>query len=147
MSNMNLRTSFSGTASLVLLLLAAVIFSSCAKKIRFLISSVVPAAQGKVQVKKDKNNNYAISVSISDLADVSRLTPARKTYIVWMQTSENLTRNIGQINSNTGHFSKRLKAAFETVSSFRPVQIFITAEDEADIRFPGAQMVLTTGRF
>lgn len=43
-------------------------FSSCARKISFSNSSVVPAATGKVKVKKDKNDNYRINVDIEHLA-------------------------------------------------------------------------------
>ncbi len=43
--------------------------------------------------------------------------------------------------------SNQLKASFETVSSFRPVKIFITAEDDANIQYPGNQMVLETDKF
>jgi hypothetical protein len=117
--------------------------NSCARKISFLNSSVVPAARGKVQVKKDNNNNYKISVELYNLAEVSRLTPPRKAYVVWMFTAENLTKNIGQINSSTGRFSKTLKASFETVSAFKPVRIFITAEDEADTQYPNAEVIST----
>lgn len=43
--------------------------------------------------------------------------------------------------------SKRLKASLQTVSSFKPSEIFLTAEDGADMQYPGTQIVLTTGNF
>jgi len=130
------------TAGLLLLF-----FNSCAKKISFQISSVVPAAKGTVKVSKDKNQNYNITLSISNLAEPARLQPSKKTYVVWMVTEMNSSKNIGQINTSTGFLSSKLKANFETVSSFKPVKIFITAEDDADIIYPGMQMVLTTNNF
>lgn len=54
-------------------------FNSCAKNISFLTSSVVPAARGEVEYKKDKNDNWIIKVSISDLAESSRLQPSKLT--------------------------------------------------------------------
>jgi hypothetical protein len=123
------------------------IFSSCAKKISFQTSSIVPAAEGTVKVKKDKNDNYRISMAISNLAEPSRLQPSRNTYVVWMDTDNNTIKNIGQINSSTGFLSNKLKASFETVSSFKPVKIFITAEDDAAIQYPGMQVVLSTDHF
>ncbi|MEP6725389.1 MAG: hypothetical protein ABJC98_06225 [Bacteroidota bacterium] len=123
------------------------LFSSCSRKISFQTSTVVPAAEGTVKVKKDKNDNYRISVSISNLAEPNRLQPAKHTYVVWMDTDNNRIKNIGQINSSTGFLSSKLKASFETVSSFKPIKIFITAEDDAAIQYPGMQVVLSTDRF
>jgi hypothetical protein len=68
-------------------------------------------------------------------------------YVVWMETADNVTKNIGQINSSTGFLSNKLKASFETVSSTKPTKIFLTAEDDAGIQYPGTQMVLTTNDF
>lgn len=122
-------------------------FHSCAKNVSFQTSSVVPAAQGDVKVSKDINKNYLIKIKISNLAEVSRLEPSKKVYVVWMETDLSLIKNIGQINSDTGFMSSKLKATFETVTSFKPSKIFITAEDNADVISPGMQMVLSTNRF
>ena len=121
--------------------------SSCARKISFQPSSVVPAAQGSVKVTKDKNENYKIKISLVNLAEPTRLQPSKSTYVVWMETADNRTKNIGQINSSAGSLSSKLKADFETVSAFKPVKIFITAEDDASIRYPGMQVVLSTNNF
>lgn len=128
---------------------AMMIFSttSCARKISFTSSSVVPAARGDVKIKKDDNKNYSIQIHVTNLAEVERLQPARHAYVVWMDTDQQTTKNIGQIKSSSGMLSGKLKASFETVSSFKPVRIFITAEDDADISYPGSQLVLTTERF
>jgi hypothetical protein len=122
-------------------------FSSCARKISFQTSTVVPAAEGTVKVKKDKNDNYRVSLAISNLAEPKRLQPAKNTYVIWMDTDNNRIKNIGQINTSTGFLSSKLKASFETVSSFKPIKIFITAEDDAAIQYPGMQVVLSTGNF
>lgn len=122
-------------------------FSSCARKISFQTSSVVPAARGDVKVKKDDNNNYSIQISLNNLAEPKRLDPSKNTYVVWMETSDNVTKNIGQINSSTGFLSNKLKASFETVSSTKPTKIFLTAEDDAAIQYPGTQVIMTTNDF
>jgi hypothetical protein len=122
-------------------------FSSCARKISFQTSSVVPAARGDVKVKKDNNNNYSIQVSLNNLAEPKRLEPSKSTYVVWMETSDNVAKNIGQINSSTGFLSNKLKASFETVSPTKPTKIFLTAEDDAGIQYPGTQVIMTTNDF
>lgn len=116
-------------------------FSACSRKIQFQASSVVPAANGYVQVKKDSNKNYVISLDISNLAEVDKMQPPKKTYVVWMETDRGLTRNIGQVVS-----SRNLNAKFETVSSYKPVRIFVTAEDNENTQYPGIT-VLTTNKF
>ena len=120
-------------------------FSSCSRKASFQTSSIVPAAKGSV--KKDKNSNYQIKISITNLAEPKRLQSSKETYVVWLQTDNNLIKNIGQINSSTGFLSSKLKASFQTVSSFKPNKIFITAEDDATIQYPGSQVVLSTDNF
>jgi hypothetical protein len=132
------KTLFSG----ILVTIMILSFSSCAKKEYFLLSSVVPAAQGQITVKNDKNNNYVIQMQISNLADIERLQPAKKSYVVWMETAGNLAKNIGRISS-----SKKLKVSFETVSTMRPTKIFITAEEDETTQYPGSMVVLTTNRF
>jgi len=116
-------------------------FHSCAQKALFLTSSVVPAAQGEVTLKKDKNNNYVIKMQISNLAEVDRLQPPKKGYVVWMEADRGLTRNIGLITS-----SNKLNVTFETIATLRPTRIFITAEDDEGVQYPGSMVVLTTDR-
>jgi len=126
----------------ILITLMIVPFTLSAKKIPFLISSVAPAAQGYVKVKKDKNKNYVIKVYVSDLAGIERIQPSKQTYVVWMVTDRDITKNIGRVSS-----SKSLSGYLETVSSFQPTKIFITAEVDESVQFPGEQVVLTTDRF
>lgn len=125
--------------SLSLLLLGG---SSCAHKTTFLTSTVVPAAEGTINWKKDKNDNYVISIKMVNLAEVERLQPPKKAYVVWLENQEGRPKNLGQINSSHETFSKKLKATFETVSSFKPTKIFITAEDESDVNYPSSMIVL-----
>jgi hypothetical protein len=120
-------------------------FYSCATKSPFLLSTVVPAAEGHVNVKRDKNNNYQIKINVTNLASPDRLDPARKSYVVWMETDDHSTKNLGQMKTSTGMINKALKASLETVTPLKPRKIFVTAEDDADIQFPGAQVVITTG--
>lgn len=122
-------------------------FSSCARKASFQNSIVVPAARGSVKITKDKNKNYSIDIHLIDLAEPERLQPSKHIYIVWMVTDDNITKNIGQINSSSSLLSKTLKSSFKSVSAFKPVKVFITAEDVADIQHPDGQVVISTDNF
>ncbi len=122
-------------------------FTSCSKKITFLKSNVVPAAKGYVKVNKDNNQNYSIKVVITDLADVQRVQLNKSSYVVWMKTDEGNTENLGQLRSSTGFLSKQRTATLETVSPYKPVKVFVTIENEKNMRYPGGQEVLVTNRF
>lgn len=144
---MNTKTLVSLTKKIGLaffVLILAFTVDSCATKAKFLSSSVVPAAQGYVKVTKDKNQNYTIQIQVSNLAPVDRLQPPAQTYVVWMNSNDGKTINIGRIDSGKGNFSN-LKASFKTVSSYKPVKIFITAENTDSMSHPSGQVVLTTG--
>lgn len=125
----------------VILALAA---SACSRKLVFKDSAIVPAAQGSVKVKKDKNDNYAVDLSIRHLSPPERLVESRNTYVLWADTEKNGIKNLGQLKSKHGIFSKGLKSDLETVTIFEPRDFFITAERAADIPYPEGQVVLTT---
>lgn len=118
--------------------------SSCATNLTFLNSSVVPAAQGAVKISKDDNDNYAVNVNVTNLAEPSRLNPKKSLYLVWLVTKENITKNIGQLKSSSGFFSSSLEGKLTTVTPFKPEYVFITAEDNAAIQYPVGTVVLTT---
>lgn len=120
------------------------LMASCARKLNFNTSEVVPTATGAVKVKKDRNGNYAIKVSLVNLAKPERLQPSKETYVVWMETTRNGLKNIGQLRSSSGLFSSTLKGSLRTVTSFKPAGFFITAEGAADIQYPGTLVVLRT---
>ncbi len=126
------------------LLLSIFMLPSCATKYAFTRSSVVPAAEGSVKVKKDNNNNYEIDLKVKRLADPNRLSPAKSTYVVWMETEENGRKNIGQLKTSSGLFSSSLKSSLKTKTPFKPSSFFITAEDNADIQYPAGEEVLRT---
>ncbi|MCY1718903.1 hypothetical protein OU798_01025 [Prolixibacteraceae bacterium Z1-6] len=140
--------SLSKSIFLGIFVIAMVIpFTSCAKKYTFRNSSIVPGADGYVKVKKDKNKNYIVKVEVSDLAEVDRVQSSQTTYVVWMETDEGNAENLGQLKSSTSFLSRRHKASLETVSSYRPVKIFITTENGTNVQYPGRQVVLTTENF
>lgn len=128
-------------------LIIAMSYTSCAKKIAFQTSTVVPAARGTVKIKKDDNKNYLIQIELENLAEVDRLEPSKKAYVVWMESENAMVKNIGQIKSGSKFLSSKLKASFETTTPLKPSKIFITAEDDVDAQFPGYQLIMETNRF
>ncbi len=142
---MKTNKSHAGTKKIFLGFLAVLImlpFSLNAEKIPFLQSSRAPAAEGYVKIKNDRNKNYVIKIRIKNLAEIENLEPAKQTYVVWMVIDGDITKNIGRINS-----SNQLKVSFETVSSFQPIKIFITTEEDENSQEPSWNTILTTDSF
>lgn len=133
--------------SYVIVCLLVLLIGSCARKVHFNTSTVVPAAQGKVKVKKDNNNNYSIALDVTNLAEPKRLQPPMQVYVVWAETERNGVQNLGQLNTSSGLLSNKLKASLETNTPFKPTRIFITAEDQANIQYPNSYVVLNTNNF
>ena len=140
-SNINLVKTMAGVLSIFVLLL----MTACVTKTEFLTSRVTPAARGYVTVKQDANQNYAIQLHIDNLAEVERLQPARQTYVVWMVTKDDITKNIGQLQSDSKSISNNLKANFATVSPLEPVRIYITAEMDGTVAYPDNEIILDSG--
>ncbi|HSH65307.1 MAG TPA: hypothetical protein VLB84_05775 [Bacteroidia bacterium] len=114
---------------------------SCNNSISFMTSAVVPAAQGNVKIKTDDNNNYQIKINVSGLAESSRLSPSKNTYVAWITTENGEVRNLGKLQTS------KLNASLKTVSSFKPVNVFLTAEDDGNILSPSGEVILTTAEF
>lgn len=147
MKPFNIKRANKNILLFAFIIVMMLVFASCSKKVNFLNSSVVPAARGTVQIDKDNNENYTIKIDIKNLAEVERLNPPRKMYVVWLQTSERNYKNLGQIESSSSRMSSKLDASFKTVSSFKPAKIMITAEDDGEVGYPSSQVVLSTEQF
>lgn len=133
-----------GLFSAAILLIIAFIFPACARKMTFQTSSIVPAAEGRVKVKKDKNKNYNIDLSTIRLAEPSRLDPPKSIYIVWMDTDQHGTKKVGQLKTSSSLLSKTLKSSLKTSVPYNPTRFFISAENNADVTSPSGQIVLRT---
>lgn len=133
--------------TIVTLLCGLLLLSACSRKINFNTSTVVPAATGKVKMKKDKNNNYQVDAEFRNLADPKNLQIPRQVYVLWMETDGKGAQNLGKVVPRSGIFSSAIKAELETVTSIRPTRFFITAEDDGTVQYPGSQLILQTNSF
>lgn len=129
-------------------------FYSCARKAAATSKTetttpvVIPENKGQVQIKRDANSNYVIQINLRELEEVTKIEPtSKKAYIVWVNADNQMTKNLGQINSNSGWLSDKSKASFEAVSEFKPTKIFITEEDNATVKTPGAKVIWSTNNF
>lgn len=118
---------------------AAIMISSCSNKYVFPTSEVLPAAEAEVRIERNKSNNYEIELEIDNIASPKRLTPARSHYVAWMETENHGTVNLGNLR-----ISSKNEAELNTVTPYKPIRIFITAEDSQNIMQPSTQVVLST---
>ena len=117
-------------------------FGSCVTSVMFPVSQIAPAADGVAKIKRDKNNNYQIDLSVKHLSNPERLTPSRLYYVVWVETDQGSTKNIGRLVSNPSN-----RGSLKTSTAFNPVQIFITAEEDGDVTWPGNMEIFRTPSF
>lgn len=129
---------------LLLVILVAVCLASCSNSLNFVPSTIVPGAKGDVKVKTDKNRNYEIAVNVHDLVDPSQLTDPKGIYVVWMETQNNGTQNLGRLLPQRGLFSKTMNASLTTVTPYTPIRFLITAEHQADAQYPSSETILTS---
>jgi hypothetical protein len=115
----------------VLFTLSFLVLASCSSTLKLPVSNETPAAVITVKHKKDKNENHTLTITAENLASAQRLSPPRETYVVWVETAKNGLKNVGQLNPENGK-----KTTLETVSSFEPVEIIITAEDRGSVSLP-----------
>lgn len=116
------------------------------QKVKFEVSEIEPAAEGNVKIDKDKNGNYKIDLNVIRLSSPDRLTPPKAVYVVWMETAQNGTQNIGQLKSSESNLARSLKGSLNAVTPYQPVSFFVTAEDQPNVTTPGSTVVLKTGR-
>lgn len=123
-------------------LLMAVLVSACSQKITFPTSSVLPAADAVLKIDEDKAGNYELELEVENMAKADRLTPPRRTYVVWMNSANHGVMNLGSLR-----ISGKNKGSLTTVTPYKPTRVFITAEDTQSVISPSTQVVLSTDDF
>lgn len=122
------------------LLFMVAALNACTPKMSFTTSSVVPAATGSINVRKDKNSNYTMRVNVQNLAESKSLSPAKDTYLVWMKQNDNSVKKLGKLSPS----GKALTATLTATAVAKPQEVFITSEDNVDMLYPAGQTILTT---
>lgn len=109
-------------------MISSLFLISCGVVTKLPVSQIVPAADIKVSVKKDKNQNSIISLTAKNLAAPNRVDSSFSTYVLWINTKENGIKNLGQIiNKN----AKTIKQKFST--AFIPIEVTITLEKNGNV--------------
>jgi hypothetical protein len=118
--------------NIVTFLALILLFTSCSTVSKFPVSSVTPAANIVVYRHHDSNGNGTLNIKAKNLAAAERLSPPKHTYVVWVVLENNTAKNIGQLKIKNAK-----EAEIKTLTVFKYTEIFITAEDQADVQYPG----------
>ena len=97
----------------------------------------VPAASGKVKVKKDQNGNTDVTLKADHLAQPGMLTPPSTVYVVWFQAEGSNPSNQGQLK-----VGKNLKGEFKATTRLDNFDVFVTAETDPLVKKPTGETVL-----
>ena len=116
---------------LLIIVMITLFLASCSSTVKFPVSNVVPAAEISASKTEDKNGNMKISLKAEYLASPERLTPARKTYVVWIYAPHVGIINLGHLSVKNGK-----STSFETIIPYKVSEIIITAEDEGNVTYP-----------
>lgn len=110
---------------------------ACASEVRLVADPTVPGAVGKANLHKDKNGNLRLKLDVYHLAKPSALTPAKQTYVVWIEGRGKSPENQGQLRVN-----KKLEGKFENTTNYEVFDVYITAEDNPSVQTPSEPKVL-----
>ena len=113
-----------------------VALASGATTIKFPVSQIAPAAEGRAKVTQDRNENYKIELSEKHHAEPERLNPPSNQYIVWTLDENGSYQNIGRLMPD-----RRNSASLDATTPFRPVQVLITAESQGNPTWPGKRIL------
>ncbi len=115
------------------------LMTSCASTAKFPVSSTVPAADITAKTQKQGKPNYLVTITANNLATTERLNPPKKIYVMWAVSDAGITRNVG-------HFTQKnaVKATYKASFPYKPVEIFITAEDEEGLCEPAGIEITRT---
>lgn len=101
----------------------------------------VPAARGEVQAKEGENGNTEVRLKVEHLARPEAVEGEAKTYVVWVQDSQNGERvqNVGALQVNDD-----LRGSIRALTPMKQFDIFVTPEPLANAETPSGDRVLWT---
>jgi len=100
-------------------------------------TGAAPAAEGKVLTDNDRNGNTGVEVHVKHMATPQSLTPARQTYLVWVQPRGKEPELLGALRVN-----EDLEGSLKAATPYKAFDIFITAEDNLKPETPSSMVIL-----
>ncbi|PYX96033.1 MAG: hypothetical protein DMG71_07340 [Acidobacteria bacterium] len=122
-----------------ILMVCTLIGIAFAGEVPLIADPSVPAATGKVNFLHDKNGNIKFHIDTKHLARPNSLTPSKSVYVVWIQP-----RGKDPINAGVLTVNDQLEGSFRATTPHQTFDLFITAEDSANVDHPTGPPLLKT---
>lgn len=100
-------------------------------------TGAAPAAEGKISTDNDRNGNTGVEIEVKHMATPQSLTPAKTTYLVWVQARGKDPELLGALRVN-----QNLEGSLKTSTPYKTFDVFITAEDSMKPDAPGSMVIL-----
>lgn len=100
-------------------------------------TGAAPAAEGKISTDNDRNGNTGVDIEVKHMATPQSLTPAKTTYLVWVQARGKDPEMLGALRVN-----ENLEGSLKTSTPYKTFDVFITAEDSMKPDTPGSMVIL-----
>lgn len=113
-------------------------FGGGGHKVQMMAGTATPGAQATITVKTGANGNTALDIKAQNLAAPDSLTPAENAYVVWIEPPDQAAQNEGQLRTN-----QKEQAELHTESAYKRFQVFITAEQNAQVQTPSGPKILS----
>src|SRR5690606_3853109 len=113
--------------------------NACATTAQFPVSNLVPAADIIAKKTTDSNKNIILTITAQNLASPNRLNPSGNNYSVWIVTKEDEIKNVGRLIIKNAK-----KSTFKTATPFDFDEVFITVENQGDLKSPTGREISRT---
>ena len=104
---------------------------------RLVNTGAAPAAEGKVTTDNDRNGNTHVDVQVKHMATPQSLTPAKQTYLVWVQPRGKDPELLGALRVN-----EDLEGSLKATTPYKDFEIFVTAEENMRPESPSSMVIL-----
>ncbi len=104
----------------------------------------MPAAQGTVSVKDADNGNVKLGVEVKHMAAPDKVATGANSYVVWLKPLATGNDNEAPQNLGALAVNKDEEGKFDTTTSYRQFDIFVTAEPQPGSLAPTGEQLLST---
>jgi hypothetical protein len=124
-------------AALFLLLSFLLATAAWGREDRLTNTGTAPAAEGKIITDNDRNGNTGVDIEVKHMATPQSLTPARQTYLVWVQPRGKDPELLGALRVN-----EKLEGSLKAATTYKTFDVIITAEDNVKPDTPSSTVIL-----